>query len=201
MFFSFYFCEIHSCCLCDWKFNQVFVFYYYFLLNLSIKIFLVDEIELQRGLSSSFIDDGYLEIIGSKDDLLSQKKRWIRLDQVREIRFKFIEDSVEVVNMMIDGVLWKKTPLDGLVEIEISYNCQVNILVKQDYSARSIHDSSQPCGSETADDDNAEGRKKSGGASTSSFLIDDNELEEKSQGHKKIGAASSFKIFEEDDIN
>ncbi|XP_040370306.1 uncharacterized protein LOC112190943 [Rosa chinensis] len=154
-----------------------------------------------RGLSSSFIDDGYLEIIGSKDDLLSQKKRWIRLDQVREIRFKFIEDSVEVVNMMIDGVLWKKTPLDGLVEIEISYNCQVNILVKQDYSARSIHDSSQPCGSETADDDNAEGRKKSGGASTSSFLIDDNELEEKSQGHKKIGAASSFKIFEEDDIN
>ncbi|XP_062009053.1 uncharacterized protein LOC133725707 isoform X1 [Rosa rugosa] len=154
-----------------------------------------------RGLSSSFIDDGYLEIIGSKDDLLSQKKRWIRLDQVREIRFKFIEDSVEVVNMMIDGVLWKKTPLDGLVEIEISYNCQVNILVKQDYSARSIHDSSQPCGSETADDDDAKGRKKSGGASTSSFLIDDNELEEKSQGHKKIGAASSFKIFEEDDIN
>lgn len=60
--------------------NHICVSYY--LLHSVTKIFLVDEIELQRGLTSSFIDDGHLEIIGSKDDLLSQKKRWIRLDQV-----------------------------------------------------------------------------------------------------------------------
>ncbi|KAK9924121.1 hypothetical protein M0R45_032508 [Rubus argutus] len=96
-----------------------------------------------RGLTSSFIDDGCLDIIGSKDDLLSQKKRWIRLDQVQEIHFKFIEDSATVVNMMFDGVPWKRAPLDGLLEIGISYHCQVNVLVKQDHSAKSIHDSSQ----------------------------------------------------------
>lgn len=131
-----------------------------------------------RGLTSSFIDDGCLDIIGSKDDLLSQKKRWIRLDQVQEIHFKFIEDSATVVNMMFDGVPWKRAPLDGLLEIGISYHCQVNVLVKQDHSAKSIHDSSQPCGPAT----------------------DDDKAKEYSQGHKKFGAASSFKI-PEDDIN
>ncbi|XP_050381154.1 diacylglycerol kinase 1-like isoform X2 [Argentina anserina] len=92
-------------------------------------------------LTPSFIDDGRLEIIGSRDDMLCPKKRWIRLDQVREIRFKFIEDSAEVINMMIDGVPLKKSPLDGLDAIEISYHRQVNILVEQGYSAKSIHDS------------------------------------------------------------
>ncbi|XP_024179593.2 uncharacterized protein LOC112185567 isoform X1 [Rosa chinensis] len=95
----------------------------------------------RKGLTSSFTDDGRLEIIGSRDDLLSPKKRWIRLDQVREIRFKFIEESAEVVNMMIDGVPLKKSPLDGLDEIEISYCRQVSVLVEQGYSAKSIHDS------------------------------------------------------------
>lgn len=80
--------------------------------------------------------------------------------------------------MMFDGVPWKRTPLDGLLEIGISYHCQVNVLVKQDHSAISIHDSSQPCGSAT----------------------DGDKAKEYSQGHKKFGAASSFKI-PEDDIN
>lgn len=80
--------------------------------------------------------------------------------------------------MMFDGVPWKRTPLDGLLEIGISYHCQVNVLVKQDHSAESIHNSSQPCGSAT----------------------DDDKAKEYSQGHKKFAAASSFKI-PEDDIN
>ncbi|XP_062009050.1 uncharacterized protein LOC133725705 isoform X2 [Rosa rugosa] len=92
-------------------------------------------------LTPSLIDDGRLEIIGSRDDLLCPKKRWIRLDQVREIRFKFIGDSAEVINMMIDGVPLKKSRLDGLDAIEISHHRQVNILVEQNYSANSIHDS------------------------------------------------------------
>ncbi|BFG25669.1 hypothetical protein CerSpe_119430 [Prunus speciosa] len=83
----------------------------------------------------SFIDDGLLEVIGR-----NRKGDWALLDQVRGIRFEFIEGAILFVDITIDGA---SCPSYDLVEIEISYHGQVNILALPDCAAKSIHLSSQ----------------------------------------------------------
>ncbi|XP_021811746.1 diacylglycerol kinase 6-like [Prunus avium] len=90
----------------------------------------------------SFIDDGRLEVIGHKD----WGSDWALLDQVRGIHFEFIEGAQgSAAYIIIDGGvngMWH-IPTNDLVEIEISYHGQVNILALPDCAAKSIHHSSQ----------------------------------------------------------
>ncbi|BFG25663.1 hypothetical protein CerSpe_119370 [Prunus speciosa] len=86
----------------------------------------------------SFIDDGRLEVIGRED----WHSDWALLDQVRGIRFEFIEGAGGYVTINIDAASWQRK-IDELVEIEISYHGQVNILALPDCAAKSIHLSSQ----------------------------------------------------------
>ncbi|KAL6286961.1 hypothetical protein ACE6H2_011351 [Prunus campanulata] len=90
----------------------------------------------------SFIDDGRLEVISCKYDVLDFRRDWALLDQVRGIRFEFIEGAGENVNINIDAASWQ-WEIDELVEIEISYHGQVNILAGPNCAAKSIHQSSQ----------------------------------------------------------
>ncbi|VVA33454.1 PREDICTED: diacylglycerol kinase [Prunus dulcis] len=91
----------------------------------------------------SFIDDGHLEVIGSKYGFADKSGDWPLLDQVRGIRFEFIEGARRSVDICIDGALEFDIPAVELVEIEISYHGQVNILAGPDCEAKSIHLSSQ----------------------------------------------------------
>ncbi|PQQ02895.1 hypothetical protein Pyn_40001 [Prunus yedoensis var. nudiflora] len=91
----------------------------------------------------SFIDDGRLEVIGRED----WRSDWALLDQVRGIHFEFIEGAKGSAYIIIDGTpsnsgMWH-IPTNDLVEIEISYHGQVNILALPDCAAKSIHHSSQ----------------------------------------------------------
>ncbi|XP_050381093.1 uncharacterized protein LOC126798237 isoform X2 [Argentina anserina] len=101
----------------------------------------------------SFIDDGHLQIIGYKDVLFPLSEGSVHLAQVRGIRFEFIEGEEEDVNMTVDGAQWENIPLvtglddTGITVIEITHNCQVNILANLtnpycDCQVKSIHDSS-----------------------------------------------------------
>ncbi|PQQ21247.1 uncharacterized protein Pyn_05416 [Prunus yedoensis var. nudiflora] len=90
---------------------------------------------------TSFIDDGRLEVIG--DERWSSD--WALLDQVRGIRFEFIEGAKWPLDIRIDGAF---LPTNDLVEIEISYHGQVNILALPDCAAKSIHLSSQSSASQ-----------------------------------------------------
>ncbi|XP_062008061.1 diacylglycerol kinase 5-like isoform X1 [Rosa rugosa] len=138
----------------------------------------------ERLLKPSFIDDGHLEIIGLTDVLLAQNEH-IRLGQVRGIRFEFIKDAAESVNMKIDGAPWKKIPLEGIIEIEMSYHGQVNILANGDCPAkRSNHNSSQPRASGVEDDN----------APCASQTDDDTNAKDNSEAYKKFTATRTFKI-------
>ncbi|BFG25666.1 hypothetical protein CerSpe_119400 [Prunus speciosa] len=152
-----------------------------------------------RHLTPSFIDDGHLEIIGFKDVFLPQNEHWIRLDQVRGIRFEFLEGAAEVVNMRIDGAPWKKIPLDGITLIEISYHCQVNILAKENCPAECIRASD-----DDDDDDNDDYYYDSDYIGGDGGDGVDNDYDDDDGGgsvdnvylerHMKFGAAGTFKI-------
>ncbi|CAB4304402.1 unnamed protein product [Prunus armeniaca] len=90
----------------------------------------------------SFIDDGCLEVIGSEEQFSDKSRHRPLLDQVRGIRFEFIEGASGFVELGIDGGMLSLIPLGGLVEIEISYHCQVNFLALPNCPAKSIGDSS-----------------------------------------------------------
>ncbi|VVA29031.1 PREDICTED: diacylglycerol kinase [Prunus dulcis] len=91
----------------------------------------------------SCIDDGRLEVVGSKSDFWYGGIDWPLLDQVRGIRFEFIEGAGGVVDLRIDEGMSFGIRIEDLVEIEISYHGQVNILALPDCAAKSIHHSTQ----------------------------------------------------------
>ncbi|BBH08887.1 hypothetical protein Prudu_021224, partial [Prunus dulcis] len=63
--------------------------------------------------------------------------------EVRGIRFEFIEGAGGVVDLRIDEGMSFGIRIEDLVEIEISYHGQVNILALPDCAAKSIHHSTQ----------------------------------------------------------
>ncbi|XP_008229559.1 PREDICTED: diacylglycerol kinase 5-like [Prunus mume] len=91
----------------------------------------------------SFIDDGRLEVVGSKSDFWYGGIDWPLLDQVRGVRFEFIEGARGVVHLRIDEGMSFGIRIEELVEIEISYHGQVNILALPDCAAKSIRLSTQ----------------------------------------------------------
>ncbi|XP_062009067.1 uncharacterized protein LOC133725718 [Rosa rugosa] len=131
----------------------------------------------ERDLIPSVIDDRHLEIIGYRDVFFPLSEGSIHLDQVRGLRFEFIDGEEEVVKMTIDGAPWENIPIDGtgITVIEITHHCQVNILANPRYDCplKSIHDSSPPDSSENDDENNAK---------------------DYHDRHKKFGAASTFKL-------
>ncbi|ONI17714.1 hypothetical protein PRUPE_3G176000 [Prunus persica] len=96
----------------------------------------------------SFIDDGRLEVIGSVFQFMDRSRKWTLLDQVQGIRFEFIKGAEGharwSVDISIDGAPEFDIPAVELVEIEISYQGQVNILAGPNCEARSIHHSKLP---------------------------------------------------------
>ncbi|CAL9013226.1 unnamed protein product [Prunus brigantina] len=91
--------------------------------------------------NSSFIDDGRLEVIGFEYCNMEP----LLLDQVRGIRFEFTKHARGHLSITIDGGEPDfKITTDELVEIEISYHGQVNILAGPNCQAKSIHHSKLP---------------------------------------------------------
>ncbi|PQQ02893.1 diacylglycerol kinase 5-like [Prunus yedoensis var. nudiflora] len=118
----------------------------------------------------SFIDDGRLEVIGREDS----RSDWALLDQVRGIRFEFIEGAKGTVCICIDGAPWIWPILtNDLVEIEISYHGQVNILALPDCAAKSIHLSSQSSVSQANAKDLSERREFNATAASLGFSLPD----------------------------
>lgn len=101
--------------------------------------------------------------------------------------------------MTIDGASWENIPLDGngITVIEITHHCQVHILANPDYNdpPKSINDSSPPDASENVDENNGkdyyEGHKKFGAASTFKITGADSNAEE----HETFGEASTSNIL------
>lgn len=97
--------------------------------------------------------------------------------------------------MTIDGAPWENIPLDGngVTVIEITHHCQVNILANPycDCPPKSIHDSSPPDGVENNAKDYYEGHKKFGAASTFKITCADGNAEE----HETFGEASTSNIL------
>ncbi|CAB4304399.1 unnamed protein product [Prunus armeniaca] len=93
----------------------------------------------------SFIDDGCLEVIGSEERFFEESRDGTLLDQVRGIRFEIIKGVEGLaggpVKVCIDGPTEFSIYTDELVEIEISYHGQVNILAGPNCEAKSIHHS------------------------------------------------------------
>ncbi|PQQ00306.1 diacylglycerol kinase 5-like [Prunus yedoensis var. nudiflora] len=88
----------------------------------------------------SFIGDGRLEVMGGFEGRYGRPLR----DQVRGIRFEFIEGATKFVSINFDGAPWTlDSPTNNLVDIEISYHGQVNILAGPNCAAQSIHHSAQ----------------------------------------------------------
>ncbi|XP_034227590.1 diacylglycerol kinase 6-like [Prunus dulcis] len=103
----------------------------------------VGDVEKATPTNPSCIDDGRLEVVGSKSDFWYGGIDWPLLDQVRGIRFEFIEGAGGVVDLRIDEGMSFGIRIEDLVEIEISYHGQVNILALPDCAAKSIHHSTQ----------------------------------------------------------
>ncbi|ONI17711.1 hypothetical protein PRUPE_3G175800 [Prunus persica] len=93
----------------------------------------------------SFIDNGRLEVIGSGLGFWDKSSNWPLLDQVRGICFEFTKGARVLVGISFDdGAKEFEIPTDELVEIEISYHGQVNILAGLNCEAKSIHHSKLP---------------------------------------------------------
>lgn len=108
--------------------------------------------------------------------------------------------------MSFDGAPWKKIPLDSIIDIELSYHSQVNILANGVCPAkRSNHDSSQPstsgrnednnapCASRTDDDNNAPSASRSGDDNNApgASITDDSNAKDKSK-KPKFGGTKTF---------
>ncbi|CAL9013229.1 unnamed protein product [Prunus brigantina] len=129
----------------------------------------------------SFIDDGRLEVIGSAYGIWAESGDWTIFDQVRGIRFEIRKGATRSVGISIDGAEFQ-IPTDELVEIEISYHGQVNILAGPNCQAKSIHHSKLP--------------HSFGAASTFKVPHDGNS----SKGDNESEEASTYEDYSEADV-
>ncbi|KAE8125719.1 hypothetical protein FH972_020493 [Carpinus fangiana] len=143
-----------------------------------------------RDLTSPFIDDGLLEIVGFRNAwhglvLLAPNGHGTRLAQAKGIRFEFRKGSADHTFMRIDGEPWKQ-PLpvdDDTVVVEISHFGQVNMLATSHCQSKSTYDPSSPVSHRDEDEED----------STEESMEDWGE-------RRKFGAAATFKFPEEFDI-
>ncbi|RVW24648.1 Diacylglycerol kinase 6 [Vitis vinifera] len=89
----------------------------------------------ERNFTSSFVDDGLLEIIGFRDSWHAKKFlplncHGTRLAQVHQIRFELCKGIAKHIYMSFDGTKWKQhTPIDDdNYMIEISYSSKTRML-------------------------------------------------------------------------
>ncbi|CBI29474.3 unnamed protein product, partial [Vitis vinifera] len=89
----------------------------------------------ERNFTSSFVDDGLLEIIGFRDSWHAEKFlplncHGTRLAQVHQIRFELCKGIAKHIYMSFDGTKWKQhTPIDDdNYMIEISYSSKTRML-------------------------------------------------------------------------
>nr|CAB3488388.1 unnamed protein product [Digitaria exilis] len=146
-----------------------------------------------RDLTAPFVDDGLIEVVGFRDAwhglvLLAPNGHGTRLAQAHRIRFEFHKGTTEHTFMRIDGEPWKQ-PLpkeDDTVVVEISHLRQVAMLANEPCRSKSVNDpSSLSCHSHQEDDD-------------SNSLEDEDEWED---GRKKFGAAATFKLPDEVEVD
>ncbi|XP_042519804.1 diacylglycerol kinase 5 [Macadamia integrifolia] len=145
--------------------------------------------EQDRDLTSPFVDDGLLEVVGFRDAwhglvLLAPNGHGTRLAQAHRIRFEFHKGGADQTYMRIDGEPWKQ-PLpvdDETVVVEISHLGQVNMLAVPGCRSKSVQDPISHSNHHDEDGDSNE---------------DDSDSEEK----RKFGAADTFRIPDEVDIS
>ncbi|XP_034700961.1 diacylglycerol kinase 5-like [Vitis riparia] len=89
----------------------------------------------ERNFTSSFVDDGLLEIIGFRDSWHAEKFlplncHGTRLAQAHQIRFETHKGITKHIYMNFDGTRWKQPILidDNNYLIEISYSCKTKML-------------------------------------------------------------------------
>ncbi|KAG1368205.1 Diacylglycerol kinase 5 [Cocos nucifera] len=137
-----------------------------------------------RDLTSPYVDDGLLEVVGFKNAwhglvLLSTKGHGTRLAQAHRIRFEFHKGAPDHTYMRIDGEPWKQPlPENGdKVMVEISHLGQVKMLATRNCIAKCI------CASEP-----------------SSVIHDDKDLSDedsdKPEERQMFGAADAFRYPE-----
>nr|XP_029120963.1 diacylglycerol kinase 5 isoform X3 [Elaeis guineensis] len=135
-----------------------------------------------RDLTSPYVDDGLLEVVGFKNAwhglvLLSAKGHGTRLAQAHRIRFEFHKGAPDHTFMRIDGEPWKQPlPENGdKVMVEISHLGQVKMLATENCIAKCICDSLGP----------------------SSVIHDDKDLSDedsdRSEEREMFGAADAFR--------
>ncbi|XVF18482.1 hypothetical protein REPUB_Repub11eG0025400 [Reevesia pubescens] len=145
-----------------------------------------------RGLTTPFVDDGLIEIVGFKNALhglvlLAPHGHGTRLAQVEgKCRFEFKKGAANHTFMRIDGEPWKQ-PLpvdDDTVVVEISHFGQVSMLATPFCRSQSVNNPSSAISRNDEDKDSTdEGESPDG-------------WEEK----RKFGAADTFKIPDKFDI-
>ncbi|CAI0460812.1 unnamed protein product [Linum tenue] len=105
---------------------------------------------MQRDLTPPFVDDGRIEVVGSRDAwhgivLLAPKVHGTRLAQAHRIRFEFHKGAADHTFMRIDGEPWKQPlPVDDDTVVVISRLGQVIILATNGCRSRSMNDPSTP---------------------------------------------------------
>ncbi|XP_037496410.1 diacylglycerol kinase 5 isoform X7 [Jatropha curcas] len=142
-----------------------------------------------RDLIPSYVDDGLLEIVGFRDDLLGllqlgPSRRGTRIAQAHRIRFEFHKSAWDHTFIKMDGESWKQ-PLpvdDDTIVIEISHHGQINVLATHDCVSRSVFDPAFPI----------------------DFWDEDDSSEEDFSAvevQRKFGAAPTFRIPDSVDIS
>ncbi|XWS11119.1 hypothetical protein CRYUN_Cryun38cG0056500 [Craigia yunnanensis] len=148
-----------------------------------------------RGLTSPFVDDGLIEIVGFRNvlhglALLAPNGHGTRLAQANAVRFEFKKGAADHTFMRIDGEPWKQ-PLpvdDDTVVVEISHFGQVCMLATPFCRSKSVYDPSSPISrfDEDEDEDND--------------TTDEGESPDDRGEKRKFGAADTFKFPDEFDI-
>ncbi|KDP24987.1 hypothetical protein JCGZ_23970 [Jatropha curcas] len=142
-----------------------------------------------RDLIPSYVDDGLLEIVGFRDDLLGllqlgPSRQGTRIAQAHRIRFEFHKSAWDHTFIKMDGESWKQ-PLpvdDDTIVIEISHHGQINVRPTHDCVSRSVFDPAFPI----------------------DFWDEDDSSEEDFSAvevQRKFGAAPTFRIPDSVDIS
>ncbi|VVA99991.1 unnamed protein product [Arabis nemorensis] len=136
-----------------------------------------------RSLTSPFVDDGLIEIVGFRNAwhglvLLAPNGHGTRLAQANRIRFEFKKGAAKHAYMRMDGEPWKQPlPLDDeTVMVEISHHGHVKMLANHNCRSKSMYESSSTTRSD--DDENEDYSSVARGEEV----------------FRKFGAADTFKI-------
>ncbi|KMZ63329.1 Diacylglycerol kinase [Zostera marina] len=135
-----------------------------------------------------YVDDGLIEVVGFKNAfhgllLLSKKGHGVRIAQAHRILFEFHKGAAKDTYMRMDGEPWKQ-PLpendDATVAVEISHHGQVKMLTTSRCISRSKNDVNEP----------------STPMMPTTPMTDDTDEE-----RRKFGAAETFKLLDDADID